>query len=89
MRNYDDVAADLEVALHRILSRNRFSGPGHIHVSPPDQSSSLKYVISIDLDAARIVARYFSHPSDMSVDRDPVTWVIEPERVRNIVAAAR
>jgi hypothetical protein len=83
------LAADLELALHRILSRTGFSGPGHIHVSMADEAIEPRYVVVIDSDAAWIIAQFFRSPSHLGINDNPVVWTIEPKKAKAIVSAAR
>ena len=83
------VAADLELAFHRILSRHRFSGRGRIHVSASEGVDEPYYVVVIDLDAARVVAQFLDNPWYLRINSDPVIWTIGPDAAKAIVAAAR
>ena len=85
---HDLVAGDLADALHYLLSKQGFSGPGHIRVSVSDQITDLRYVVRIDLDAARVIAQVLGTPPQLSTNRSPVTWEFDPDTATSIAAAA-
>jgi hypothetical protein len=80
------LAAELESALHRVLSRRKFVGPGHVHVSRSPDEHNPYFVVVIDLDAAHVVSQFFYKAPAFTIDREPVIWTIRPTHARGIVA---
>src|SRR5262245_25625172 len=58
-----------------LLSKQGFSGPGDIRVSVSGQINDSRYVVKIDLDAAKVVAQVLGHPPQLDISNCmPVTW---------------
>jgi len=83
----DDIAIDLDKALHHLLSTQNFTGPGNIRVSVSRDTTPLTYVVVIDADAARVIAESLPSKLDLKVEPDPVMWVFDPKNAATIIAA--
>jgi hypothetical protein len=81
------LATDLEVALHRILSRSRFFGSGNIRVSASSENEHSYCVVLIDLGAARVIARALDQSMFLPLNTDPVIWTFTSDRAQRIVSA--
>jgi hypothetical protein len=46
----DDMAIDLDKALHHLLSRQNFRGPGHIRVSVSRDTESLPSALNLQVE---------------------------------------
>ncbi len=82
----DDIAIDLDKALHHLLSRQNFTGPGNICVSVSRDTTPLTYVVVIDADAARVIAASLPSALNLLVEPDPVMWAFDPENAAAIIA---
>jgi hypothetical protein len=85
---HDPIVGDLGDALHYLLSTRDFAGAGHIRVSVSDTAGDPRYVVKIDLDAARVIAEVLGTPSQLKFDSTPVTWEFDSETATRIAAAA-
>ena len=83
----DDIAIDLEHALHYLLSTQKFTGPGNICVSVSRDTTPLTYVVVIDAAAARVIAGYLPSTLHLKVEPDPVKWAFDPDKAAAIIAA--
>ena len=70
----DRRAVDLEQALHRILTRQGCTEPGNVSVSVADEATEPHYVVIVDLDTARIIARFLVHPPQLGINSNPAIW---------------
>ena len=84
----DDMVMDLDKAFHTLLSRQNFTGPGHIRVSVSRDTTPPTYVAVIDADAARVIAQSLPSALNLQVEPDPVMWAFDPENAAAIIAAA-
>jgi hypothetical protein len=83
------LATDLEIALHRILSRCHFEGRANIGVSDSEGAHEYYLIVIIDLDAARAISKFFGQPTHLLVNSDPAIWTISAEQAQTIVEAGR
>ena len=83
----DDMARDLDKALHHLLSRQNFRGPGHIRVSVSRDTTPPTYVAVIDADAARVIAESLPSALNLQVESNPVMWAFDSENAAAIIAA--
>jgi hypothetical protein len=84
----DEMAIDLDKALHHLLSRQNFTGPGHIRVSVSRDTTPPTYVAVIDSDAARVIAEFLPSALNLQVEPDPVMWAFDPDNAAAIIATA-
>ena len=80
---------ELEIALHQLLSKGRFTGAGHIHVTAGESGDSpAAFHVALGADAAEALIKLLSKIPLEWTSRDPTHWVLSAREASAIVQAA-
>jgi hypothetical protein len=80
---------ELEIALHRLLSKGRFRGAGHIDVSiNGSKASTVTYRVRLSADASDLLLKVLSGIRPDWILSEPTCWVLSTGNAAAIIEAA-
>ena len=80
---------ELEIALHQLLSKRRFTGAGHIHVTAGGSGDSHgAFHVALGADAAEALLELLATMRPGWTPREPTHWILSANDASAIVQAA-
>src|SRR5262245_45606292 len=79
-------AGELEIALHRLLSKDRFTGAGHIAVSA--DAAGGQYLVSLSPDAAELLCTMLAVIRPDCRPEEPTRWALSTSQAVAVIMAA-
>lgn len=81
-------AGELEIALHQLLSKGRFTGAGHISVSDDGRTPPRAYHVVLSTDAAEVLAKVLSGIRRDWRPSEPTRWELSASEAGAVIVAA-